>query len=124
MDQRINPPIQAALDAFDDIARFTAGLSRDTFAQQQDTQLIVERLLVMIGAGLMHASRADPDIAASMPGFADLIATRDHVLHQYWDVDTDRVWDVAVARRSEHATHLRALLVEETAPLSKRRVQG
>ena len=111
MDPKINPPIQAALDAFDDIARFTAGLSRDDFAQQQDTQRIVERLLILVGAGLTHASQAHPNLEASMPGFSDLIATRDHVVHRYWEVDTNRVWDVAVARRSEHATHLRSFLV-------------
>lgn len=111
MDRKTEPSLQAALDAFDQIALFTAGLSRDDFAQQRDTQLIVERILIQVGAALTHASQTLPKLEASMPGFSDLIATRDHVVHHYWEVDTNRVWNVAVTRGPEHARYLRARIV-------------
>ena len=102
---------------------FTAGLSREEFDQQRDTQLIVEHLIIKVGGVLSQATRSFERLEAVIPGISDMIELRDHVVRVYWNIDVDRVWNLVVTKAPELARLLRNLLAEQAPPLPERRVQ-
>ncbi len=124
MDQKTATLLHDAVIAFDEIERFTIGLTRDVFVEQRDTQLIVERLIIKVGGVLSQAARSFERLEAGIPDLPDIIELRDHLVHVYWNIDVDRVWNLVVTKAPEFARLLRNLLAEQAPPLSERRVQS
>ena len=85
--------------------------------------LIVERLIIKVGGVLSQAIRSIERLEAVIPGIPDMIGLRDHVVHVYWNIDVDRVWNLVVTKAPELARLLRNLLAEQAPPLPERRVQ-
>lgn len=124
MDRKTAALLHDAMVASDEIARFTAGLSREEFDQQRGTQLIVERLIITVGEALSQADRSVKDLEKLIPELWDIVGMRNRIVHGYRDIDEDIVWKVVVTKAPELATLLRNLLAEQAPPLSERRVQG
>jgi uncharacterized protein with HEPN domain len=124
MDRTTAVPLRDAPFALDKIAEFTTGISREEFDQQRATQLIVERLIIAVGAALSQATRAVENLEEFIPGLSEMIELRDHVVHEYWDIDADRVWSVVAAKGPSFSSLLHTLLAEQALPLSEGGIQG
>jgi uncharacterized protein with HEPN domain len=124
MDRKTAALLHDAMVASDEIAGFTAGLSREEFDQQRGTQLIVERLIITVGEALSQAHRSLENLDELIPELSDIVGMRNRIVHGYRDIDEDIVWKVVVTKAPELATLLRNLLAEQAPPLSERRIQG
>jgi uncharacterized protein with HEPN domain len=123
-DRATAVPLHDALFALDKLAEFTTGISREEFDQQRATQLIVERLIIAVGAALSQATRAIENLEEFLPELSEMIELRNQVVHEYWDMDADRVWSLVAAKGPAFSSLLRTLLAEQALPLPERRVQG
>ena len=97
------------LDAAEKIAAFTRGLSAMDFHSDEKLQLAVVRLLEIAGEaanGLSDGLKADhPEIP-----WGQMTATRNRLIHGYFDVDLDVVWKIAVEDIPVLVDRLRAIL--------------
>jgi uncharacterized protein with HEPN domain len=84
---------------------FTAGLSRETFDQQEVVRLAAERCIEIIGEA---ARGVTPPGRAALPEieWGAIVATRHILAHQYDEVDHDRIWRIVTV----HAPALIAAL--------------
>jgi len=124
MDRKTAALLHDALVALDEIAFFTAGLTREDFDERRGTQLIVERLIITVGEALSQAAKTLDDLEVYIPELWGIVGTRNRIIHGYRDIDDDVVWGVVVTKAPELAALLRSLLEQFGPPLSERRVQG
>lgn len=76
------------------IGQFVAGLTVDSFQSSDTVRLAVERDLEIIGQAAMLVSR-EFRAGHPEPPWAEIIAQRNVLAHQYSDVDFIRIWRVA-----------------------------
>jgi uncharacterized protein with HEPN domain len=124
MDRKTAALLHDAMVASDEIAVYTAGLSREQFDEQRGVQLIVERLIITVGEALSQANRSFEGLAKVLPELDGIVGMRNIIVHGYRDIDADIVWNVVVTKAPELANLIRDLLAEQAPPLSERRVQG
>lgn len=84
--------LQHILDAIDRIGRFT-GDGRDAFMADEKTQSAVMRQLEIIGDASKRLSDPLKQSAAELP-WREMAATRDRLIHGYFTVRLDIVWNV------------------------------
>lgn len=85
------------LDAVRAIKEFTKGMNRETFLKDEKTKSAVTHQLLILG----EASKAIPqDIKLRAPdlGWRGMAGMRDRLIHAYFNVDYDLVWDTAKNR--------------------------
>lgn len=92
--RRDDERLAGILEAAKMIAARTAR-GRTAFDADEDTQIVLLHLIQVIGE--VAAGLSDRFIAQH-PGvpWRNIIATRDRVVHGYFEVDPDVLWDVAV----------------------------
>lgn len=78
-------------DAAARIQRYTRGLSRKDFNQDEMVVDAVVRQLAIIGEAARHVSLAFQFRHPEIP-FAEMIGTRHRLIHEYFGVDRDVVW--------------------------------
>jgi uncharacterized protein with HEPN domain len=83
--------IQAAAER---IARFTAGKAFDEYVADELLRSAVERQFSILGEALSRLAKDHPDVAASIPDRAQIIAFRNILVHGYASVDDRIVWGV------------------------------
>ncbi|THV21773.1 DUF86 domain-containing protein [Glycomyces paridis] len=81
------------LEAAEKIRRKVAE-GRDGFDADEYAQLAVVHLIQIIGEA---ANRLSPEATAAIPDvpWRQIVATRNRVVHSYFDVDLDLLWNVA-----------------------------
>ena len=84
--------LQHILDAIDRIGRFT-GDGRDAFMADEKTQSAVMRQLEIIGEAAKRISDALKQSADDLP-WREIAATRDRLIHGYFSVKLEIVWNV------------------------------
>lgn len=80
------------LDAARAIRNFTQGMDRETFLEDEKTKSAVTLQLLILG----EASKAIPiDVKSLAPnlGWKGMAGMRDRLVHAYFNVDYDLVWD-------------------------------
>lgn len=84
--------VRHMLDASKKILTFTAGISRQTLEQDEMRQLALVRLIEIVGEA---ASRISPELQRAHPEipWAAIIGMRNRLIHAYFSVDLDRVWE-------------------------------
>ena len=112
MKRTIAARLLDAIEALDGVERHTSGLSRTEFDASEGTQLIVERLLITVGEALSEAETANPGISDKIPNIRKIVGTRNRLVHNYWDVDPNVLWDVIVVKGAMLRATLRELLDE------------
>ncbi len=83
-----------ARNAAETIGRFTA---RHDFAGYRSSRLLqaaVERMFTILGEALSLLRKASPGIAEQIPDLARAVGLRNLIVHRYWRVEHDRIWDV------------------------------
>jgi uncharacterized protein with HEPN domain len=83
------------LDAATDAISFTQGRSRGDLARDRMLALSLVKCIEIVGEA---ASRVSPEIRADHPQipWQDIIGMRNRLIHAYYDVDLDRVWDTVL----------------------------
>jgi uncharacterized protein with HEPN domain len=84
------------LDAARRVVAKTSGIDREAFDQDEDRRLAVVHLLQTLGEAARRVStdqrRAYPEIP-----WQDIVAMRHKIVHDYFQVDENIVWNVATA---------------------------
>ena len=95
------------LEAAEKIA-VRAAKGRAAFDTDEDTQIVLVHLIQVIGeaaAGLSDGFIAEhPEVP-----WRQIIATRNRVVHGYFEVDLDILWDVAIIDVPELASQVRRI---------------
>ena len=79
------------MDALQQIATYTAGMNKDSFAENRLVQDGVIRQFEIIGEATKNLSAAFKEQHSSLP-WKDLAGFRDKLIHQYFGVDLSLVW--------------------------------
>ncbi len=99
------------LDAIRAIKNFTKGMDRETFLKDEKTKSAVTHQLLILG----EASKAIPQnikLRAPELGWRGMAGMRDRLVHAYFNVDYDLVWDTVENRISQAETGLEKLIEE------------
>lgn len=85
--------LEDILGAIGKIQRYTKGLSRDAFAADEKTLDAVIRNLEVIGEAV---KQRPADLRAREPGtdWQKIAGLRDLLIHQYFGIDVDILWDI------------------------------
>ena len=99
-----------------ELQQFIEGHNAATFDQDRGLQLIVHKLLEIIGEALNHARRTEPEIANRIPNLQRFISLRNRITHGYDSVDYGVLWTVAHQRTPALVASLKELLSEAPPP--------
>lgn len=81
------------LDAVDRILSYVSGMSYDDFLADHKTQDAVARNIEIIGEAARALSQDFKDRHAQIP-WSEIVAMRNVIVHQYFGILPDVVWDV------------------------------
>lgn len=82
------------LDSIEAIEQFTRG-GRDAFLRERMVQDAVARNLQIIGEAAAKLSEVVKDAVTDVP-WSQVVAFRNRLVHAYWGIDQEIVWDVIV----------------------------
>src|SRR3990170_2973437 len=80
------------LDAISDIKRFVKGLTKEEFIENKEKQYAVLRALEIIGEATKNLSK-EMKTKHSEVHWRDIAGTRDKLIHEYFGVKLDLVWE-------------------------------
>ena len=86
--------IEHILENIKDIELFLKGVSKQDFLKNKEKQNAVVRSLEIIGEAAKNISEDLKKKHASIP-WKEIIGTRDRIIHHYFGVDLDIIWDIA-----------------------------
>ena len=101
--------IEDMVEAVERIQRYTAGMTFETFSEDQRTIDAVIRNVEVLGEAARHV---DDDVAVQAPDvpWADVRGMRNVVMHEYFGVDLTTVWKTVADDLAPLRTALLALL--------------
>jgi len=100
------------LDRIDRIERFVADLDRDAFVRDEKTSDAAMRSLEVIGEAANRLPQEFQNEHAEIP-WRRIVGLRNRVLHGYFDVDLELVWEILRAELPVLKAQLRALRIEQ-----------
>ncbi len=106
--------LRDAVSACQELEQFTTGHTRESFRSDRGLQLIVQKLLEIVGEALGAVAHLEPNVAAQIPDQRRIVAMRNRIVHGYDSVDYDVLWSTVRLRIPELQTTLLSLL--EGAP--------
>jgi uncharacterized protein with HEPN domain len=80
------------LDAAEDARRFSTGRKREDLDHDRMLVLSLVKCIEIVGEAASRVSDATQAEIPSLP-WADIVGMRNRLIHAYYDVDHDRVWD-------------------------------
>lgn len=85
---------------------------RDTFLKNEDLQVVVTHWILLVGEA---AARIDPDTRNCYPQlpWQQMLAMRNRIVHEYFAIDTEIVWQTATASLPPLIEQLRQILAED-----------
>jgi uncharacterized protein with HEPN domain len=101
-----------AIEAIDEIEQITAGLTWADFEAQRVIRLAVERLVGNIGEAIARAEELDESLSAKIPEIRQVVGARNQMVHGYWNIDPEILWEIAVDKGPRLRETLRDLLDE------------
>ena len=104
--------LQDVLEAVQKVRQFTAGFTLHTFSQDAKTLDAVVRNLEIIGEAVKHLPE---DIRSGYPGldWKKIAGLRDILIHEYFGVNVEVIWDVVQHKLPELEKAVRALSATE-----------
>jgi uncharacterized protein with HEPN domain len=87
------------------------GKGREVFDSDEDVQIVLVHLIQIIGEAAAGLSDDLTDAYPSVP-WRQIIATRNRVVHGYFEVDLDILWDVAVRDVPDLVDQIRRILTD------------
>lgn len=105
-----------ALEAATRIERFTADRSFQDYLADEMLRAAVERQFGIIGDAMSRIKRIDPVLATKIPDLQKIIAFRNIVVHEYYDLKHEKVWESIQHGLPRLRTLLERLLAEVGGP--------
>ena len=97
------------VEAAEAAMRFAAGRQRDDLQTDQMLLFAVIRAIEVLGEAANKVSEEVRTANVNIPWKA-IVGMRNRLIHAYFDVDTDMVWETLQIEIPEVLTHLQALL--------------
>ncbi|MGH2575321.1 MAG: HepT-like ribonuclease domain-containing protein [Ignavibacteria bacterium] len=92
-DDRIR--IQHIIDACNEISTFIKGITRQELDEDRKLVLAIIKEIEIIGEAANKISNESKESYPDIP-WADIIGMRNHLIHSYFDIDTEVVWTTAL----------------------------
>ena len=80
------------LDAANEAMSFAAGHEREVLDRDRKLALALVRLIEIIGEAAAGVGTATREQAPQIP-WPSIVGMRNRLIHSYFDIDLDRVWD-------------------------------
>jgi len=87
-------------------------MSFDEYADSRDQHLMIERLLEILTEALRRAAQLDPSITMRFTHFREIADFRNVLVHAYWRIDDDAIWEILHHDIPSLHAEVRALLAE------------
>lgn len=101
-------------NACHEIQSFTSGKTIEDMWHDRGLQLILHKLVEIVGEALNQASKLDETIEPHIPNLRRFVNVRNYFVHDYGSVDYSIVWQIATERIPQLVPAIDALL--ESAP--------
>ena len=102
------------LDAAREARAFVAGKQRTDLDEERPLALALVKLIEIVGEAASRVSAAERQRRAGIP-WGDIVAMRNRLIHAYFDVDLDRVWDTVTDDLPPLIAELEAALTQSRA---------
>jgi uncharacterized protein with HEPN domain len=83
---------QHMLDAARQAIAFAEGRSRADLDTDQQLEFAITHAIQIIGEAAAQVSEAGRALCPTVP-WRQIVGTRHHLVHAYWDVNRDRLWE-------------------------------
>jgi uncharacterized protein with HEPN domain len=103
------------LDAGREAVRFTQGKTRGDLDGDRVLALALVKLLEIFGEAAARVTAASQQAHPDIP-WRDIVAMRNRLIHGYFDVDLDRVWDTVTDDLPPLLVKLEVALARPDAP--------
>lgn len=100
------------IDAAESLAQFMAGRQRGDLDEDRMLLFAVVRAIEVIGEAAARTSEEMRSQTAHLP-WRSIIAMRNRLVHGYFDIDTEIVWNTATAEIPPLLPSLRAVVEEK-----------
>ena len=107
--------LQHMLDAGREAERFTQGKTRGDLDRDRVLALALVKLLEIVGEAAARVTAEGQRTYPDVP-WRDIVAMRNRLIHGYFDVDLDRVWDTVTDDLPPLLAQLEAALVRPDTP--------
>ncbi|MCX7839145.1 MAG: DUF86 domain-containing protein [Anaerolineae bacterium] len=101
------------LDNVEKVERFTAGITQEKFEANDEKVYAVIHALQTIGEAARHLPRSLRQRYADVP-WDDIMGMRDIVVHEYFGVDLDIIWQTVQRDLAPLQVAIRKILAEQT----------
>lgn len=108
--------VRHILDSAKYIEGFIEGYTKTTFAADRKTYDAVVRELAVIGEACAHLSEDFRQQFAGIP-WRKIKAMRNKLTHEYWDIDSNIIWEAACVKVPELVVQLKAWMGETNGEL-------
>jgi uncharacterized protein with HEPN domain len=87
------------------VERFITGRTRADLETDDQLALAIVKSIEIVGEAAAHVTA---DVRAELPEipWPEVVGMRNHLIHSYFDIDNDRVWDTA----TEDLPRLKAII--------------
>ena len=85
--------IEQILESIKDIESFIKEISKDAFFKNKEKQNAIVRSLEVIGEAVKNIPNNLKEKYSSIP-WREIAGTRDKIIHHYFGVDLNMVWDI------------------------------
>src|SRR3989344_3006013 len=92
MKKEPNVFLQHILENISRIESFSEGLTKEKLEKDDRTQYAIIRAIEIIGEAIKNLPQELTEKHPEIP-WKDIAGTRDKIIHQYFDIDLDTVWD-------------------------------
>jgi len=99
------------IDACRKVIHFLSGRHREELDEDEMLRFAVVKAIEIIGEAATHVSSEARVEAPDVP-WAQITGMRNRLIHAYFDIDTDRVWDTYIEDIPALLPVLQALLAE------------
>ena len=103
--------IRHMIEAAEEAISFAAGRSLDNVREERSLALMLVKCLEMVGEAGFKTSRSCRDSHPEIP-WRTLIDLRNHLVHEYHDIDAERVWTTIQSDMPVLLPKLRSLMAE------------
>lgn len=77
-----------------ELADFCSGRTRDDLQKDRTLQLVVQKLIEIVGEALRQAEILDRSLVREIPNLREIVDTRNRIIHGYDSVDYSLLWDI------------------------------
>lgn len=80
--------------ACQELLDYCRGRTRQDLLTDRTLQLVVQKLIEIVGEALHQAGRTDVSLSRKIPNLRDIVDTRNRIVHGYESVDYSLLWDI------------------------------